>query len=122
MRLIHRIRECTPERIVCESDLTDHWVFDVHFPDDPIFPGSLLIEGAGQAIAVWAWESGMRGYPRLVKTSAKFKLPVRTSDPIVTYHARIRSKGTLCVGEVDVFIGDRLAAVVHGSLKVLPSS
>ncbi|MGQ0560788.1 MAG: 3-hydroxyacyl-ACP dehydratase FabZ family protein [Gemmatimonadota bacterium] len=82
MLMIDRICECTARSIVCETRLTNHWVFPLHFPGDPIFPGSFIIEGAGQAVAAWAWEQGMRGAPRLVKAAARFKSPVSCSDQI----------------------------------------
>lgn len=119
MLLINRILEFSPEHIVCESDLHNHWVFDVHFPGDPIFPGSLMIEGAGQTVAIWAWENGMRGAPRLVKTSAEFKSPIRPEDGAISYHARLKQRRMLTFGEVDVRAGDRIAAVVQVSLIVL---
>lgn len=36
----------------------DHWVWEEHFPGDPIFPGTLIIEAAGQLVALWAGDTG----------------------------------------------------------------
>ncbi len=119
MLMVGRIRDLEQNRIVCELDLHDHWVFSHHFPNDPIFPGTLIVEGAGQTIAVWAWENGMRGQPRLLKTSAEFDHPVMPADGVLSFHASIRSRRNLCVGQVEVWAGGRLTGRVKVTLAVL---
>ena len=116
MLQIHRVVALHGDRIVCETDLDGSWVFPLHFPGDPIFPGSLLIEGAGQAIAVWAWENELRGDPRLVRVSAEFRSPVRPGDRVLTYRGTVRRRRNVCVGSVDVLAGGRAVATVAGSL------
>ncbi|MGH7988814.1 MAG: 3-hydroxyacyl-ACP dehydratase FabZ family protein, partial [Limisphaerales bacterium] len=64
MLQIDRVLTINEGHIVCEMDISRHWVFPMHFPSDPIFPGSLLIEAAGQVVAIWAWHVGLRGHPR----------------------------------------------------------
>lgn len=119
MLLIDRIAGMNDTSIVCESDLAGHWVFDVHFPGDPIFPGSLIIEGAGQAVATWMWEQGMRGMPRLVRTGAEFKSPVTPEDSVIVYHAVIRRRRNVCVASVEAHANGRLVAIVTATLMVL---
>ena len=118
MLQIDRVREVSGDRIVCETDLEANWVFPLHFPGDPIFPGSLLIEGAGQAIAIWAWENELRGDPRLVRVEAEFRCPVVPGDRVLTYVGTIKRRRNLCVGVVSVLCGDRQVAQVKGSLVV----
>jgi 3-hydroxymyristoyl/3-hydroxydecanoyl-(acyl carrier protein) dehydratase len=118
MLQIDRVREVTGDRVVCETDLERNWVFPLHFPGDPIFPGSLIIEGAGQAIAIWAWENELRGDPRLVRVEAEFRFPVVPADGILTYVGTIKRRRNLCVGTVSVLCGDRQVAQVKGSLVV----
>jgi 3-hydroxyacyl-[acyl-carrier-protein] dehydratase len=118
MLQIDRVAEVTPERIVCETDLENNWVFPLHFPGSPIFPGSLLIEGAGQAIAIWAWENGLRGNPRLVRVEAEFRSPVQPGDHVLRYVGTIKKRRNLCVGTVDVMVNGRQVAHVKGSLMV----
>ncbi len=120
MLQIDRVREVSGERIVCEADLERNWVFPLHFPGDPIFPGSLIIEGAGQAIAIWAWENALRGDPRLVRVAATFRSPVIPADRVLTYVGTIRRRGNVCVGAVDVVANGRSVAQVKGSLVVAP--
>jgi 3-hydroxymyristoyl/3-hydroxydecanoyl-(acyl carrier protein) dehydratase len=122
MLQIDRVVEVAGDRIVCETDLSDNWVFPLHFPNSPIFPGSLLIEGAGQTIAIWAWENELRGDPRLVRVRAEFRCPVIPEHGVITYAATVRRKRNLCVGSVDVLANGRVAAHVEGSLIVTSSA
>jgi len=118
MLQIDRVLEVTGDRVVCEADLAQNWVFPLHFPGDPIFPGSLIIEGAGQAIAIWAWENDLRGDPRLVRVEAEFRCPVVPGDGLLTYVGTIRRKRNLCVGTVSVLCGGKQVAQVKVSLVV----
>ena len=84
MRQITRVTALEGIGIEGEVELgPDHWVWRQHFPGDPIFPGTLLIEAAGQLIALWAWGQGARGRPRLVRTSADFHNPVEPWTPVL---------------------------------------
>ena len=103
------------ERILSKND----WVFPLHFPGDPIFPGSLLIEGAGQVIALWGWHSGLRGKPRLVRVTAEFKSPVSMLDELVTFKGTLVKRNNMCVGTVDIMIGDRYVGKVSGSIVII---
>jgi 3-hydroxymyristoyl/3-hydroxydecanoyl-(acyl carrier protein) dehydratase len=118
MLQIDRVCEIKGDRVVCETDLEHSWVFPLHFPGDPIFPGSLLIEGAGQAIAIWAWENELRGDPRLVRVEAEFRSPVLPEDGVLTYIGTIKRRRNICVGFVSVLCGGRQVAQVKGSLVV----
>jgi 3-hydroxymyristoyl/3-hydroxydecanoyl-(acyl carrier protein) dehydratase len=120
MLQVTTITEINNGTIVAERRLSENdWVFALHFPGDPIFPGSLLIEGAGQVMAMWGWHSGLRGKPRLVKVSAEFKSPVSSIDEIVTFRGTMMKRNNMCVGSVDITIGDRYVGKVTGSIVVL---
>ena len=85
MRLISRVTAFGGPSIRGEVDLgAAHWVFPQHFPGDPIFPGSLIVEAAGQILALWAWGQGARGRPRLVRIGAEFRSPVGPSAALYT--------------------------------------
>ena len=122
MLQIDRVCEIKDERLVCEMDLDGHWVFPMHFPKDPIFPGSLLIEAAGQATAIWAWHEKLRGRPRMVKVSATFETPVLPEDQVITIHASVRRRKCVCLGSVAFFVGERVVALIEPILIILPSS
>ena len=112
MLQIDRVSAVSDAGIVCELDVPGHWVFPMHFPTDPIFPGSLLIEAAGQAVAIRGWHSGLRGRPRMARVEAKFISPVLPDDQIVTLMAAVRLRKNVCVGVVEVFVVDRKIAVI----------
>ena len=120
MLQLARVVRIEEETIVGEQPIAESdWIFRLHFPGDPIFPGSLLIEGAGQVIAVWAWNSGLHGKPRLVKVAAEFKSPVVPADRLITYVGTVHRRRNVCRGEVAIRIGEREVGTVSGSLIVL---
>jgi 3-hydroxymyristoyl/3-hydroxydecanoyl-(acyl carrier protein) dehydratase len=96
-----------------------HWVYPQHFPHDPIFPGTLIIEAAGQLVALWAWARGHRGRPRLARISASFHQPVTRPTPRLELRAEVRSKRHLQFGTVDVHAEGILVARVEAVLAVL---
>ena len=120
MLQLTNITEIDNGTIVAERHLTKtDWVFPLHFPGDPIFPGSLLIEGAGQVMAMWGWHSGLRGKPRLVKVSAEFKSPVSILDEVIVYRGSMMKRNNISIGTVDISVGDRYIGKVSGSIIVI---
>jgi 3-hydroxymyristoyl/3-hydroxydecanoyl-(acyl carrier protein) dehydratase len=122
MRQITRVTDLDGSRITGEVDLgANHWVYPQHFPDDPIFPGSLMIEAAGQLVALWAWAQGHRGRPRLLRTSASFHHPVTTSTACLELRGEVRGKRNLQFGKVELFADTNHVATVEAVLAVLAS-
>ena len=99
--------------------MRNHWVFPIHFPSDPIFPGSLIIEAAGQTVAVWAWHAGLRGKPRMLRVEAKFKTPVLPQDGTVILRAVVQQRRNICLGRVELRVGERGVAEVRPMIMVL---
>ena len=121
MRQIARVTELGGSGIAGEVDLgPTHWVYGQHFPLDPIFPGTLLIEAAGQLVALWAWANGARGRPRLVRTSAEFFSPVTPEEPLLLLRAEVKRKRHLHFATVLISCDDREVATVTAALAVLP--
>jgi 3-hydroxymyristoyl/3-hydroxydecanoyl-(acyl carrier protein) dehydratase len=116
MLQLDRVLAVSAEGASCEMDLARHWVFPLHFPKDPIFPACLMIEGAGQAIAVWAWHHKMPGNPRLARVSASFNSEVRPGDGILTFSVKVRRRRNICIGRVTLSCGNRLVADVEETL------
>ena len=103
MRIVSRVTHLKDGAITAECDLgPQHWVYPYHFPNDPIFPGSLIIEAAGQVVALWAWAEGQRGDPRLVRAAAEFRAPVQAEDAKLLIEAKVRRKRHLNFAEVSV--------------------
>jgi 3-hydroxymyristoyl/3-hydroxydecanoyl-(acyl carrier protein) dehydratase len=122
MLQIDRVFEIINGHLVCEMDVRDHWTFPIHFPTDPIFPGTLLIEAAGQAIAIWAWQVGARGRPRLVKVTANFESPVLPHDETVRLITTVRRKNNVFRGEVELSVLDKKIATVEALLIIVPET
>ena len=120
MRQLSRVTRVDGAEIEGEIDLGGHWVFPEHFPGDPIFPGSLLVEAAGQLVALWAWTAGQRGRPRLVRAGAEFHHPVTPAAQMVALRAVVRRKRHLHFGRVAIMSDDCHVATVEAVLAVLP--
>jgi len=116
MLQIDRVMDVTDGTIHCEMDMAGHWVFPLHFPKDPIFPACLMIEAAGQAIAIWAWHYKVEGLPRLVRVKASFESMVRPGDGVLTFSGRVRRRRNICLGKVELFCGSRRVAEVEETL------
>jgi 3-hydroxymyristoyl/3-hydroxydecanoyl-(acyl carrier protein) dehydratase len=116
MLQIDRVVEITADSVLCEMDLGAHWVFPLHFPKDPIFPACLMIEAAGQAIAIWAWHHRVAGNPRLARVKASFASAVRPNDGILTIAGKLRRRRNICVGVVELSCSGRAVAEVEETL------
>lgn len=116
MLQIDRVTEVTTDGVFCEMDLEHHWVFPLHFPKDPIFPACLMIEAAGQAIAIWAWHHQVPGLPRLARVQASFESAVRPEDGVLSFVGKIRHRKNICAGSVQLFCGARRIAEVEETL------
>ena len=116
MLQIDRAMEVETDTIHCELDLAGHWVFPMHFPEDPIFPACLMIEAAGQAIAIWAWHHKVAGNPRLARVQASFESAVRPGDGILSFTGKLRRRKNICVGVIELFCGTRRVAKVEETL------
>jgi 3-hydroxymyristoyl/3-hydroxydecanoyl-(acyl carrier protein) dehydratase len=119
MLQLDRVCAIQAGQIVAETDVRQHWVFPMHFPGDPIFPGTLLIEGAGQTVATWAWHMGFRGRPRLLRVFSKFDHPVLPEDHAIRFDAVVRQKRNVFPGKVEVFAHSRRVAVVELVVMIL---
>ena len=123
MRQVARVTALDGPAITGEVDLgSAHWVYAQHFPGDPIFPGALIIEAAGQVVALWAWSDGQRGRPRLVKTTAEFRAPVEIEDPVLLVDAVVRRKRHLNFAEVTVRTPRQVVANITLVLAVVPAT
>jgi 3-hydroxymyristoyl/3-hydroxydecanoyl-(acyl carrier protein) dehydratase len=122
MLQIDRVTDIDGDLIVSEVDIPDHWVFPMHFPLDPIFPGSLLMEAAGQTMAMWAWNAGIRGRPRLVKIKARFETCVVPADHVIRLIGKVRQRKRIFSGVVELFVSQRKVAEIQPMLIIIPTS
>ena len=92
--LIDRVTAITPSHTIeaYKNVTIGEQIFQGHFPDHPIYPGVMIIEGMAQAGAVLAFKSmdeeGQEGAKDKVVyfmsiDNAKFRHPVRRGDKLV---------------------------------------
>jgi 3-hydroxymyristoyl/3-hydroxydecanoyl-(acyl carrier protein) dehydratase len=123
MRQISRVTDLDGPTITGEVDVGPaHWVFAQHFPGDPIFPGTLMVEAAGQLVALWAWANGQRGRPRLVRTSAEFHSPVEPAHDRLLLRAEVKRKRHLHFATIHIATGGTAIATVEAVLAVLSTT
>ncbi len=86
MLLIDKIEEVNENSVVAKKNVTfNEPIFQGHFPDNPIFPGVLIVEAMAQAAAVLLYNG--RDYRKEKKNTlfmgidkVKFKKPVKPGD------------------------------------------
>lgn len=120
MRQLTSVSDLTGGKITGEVELSQaDWIFANHFPGDPVFPGSLLVEAAGQLVAVWAWAEGQRGRPRLLRSTARFTDEVGPDQNVIRLEANVRKRRQMNFGEVSILAGGRETATVEVALAVI---
>ena len=73
--------------------------FQGHFPDNPIFPGVLMIEGMAQTAGVLCMSTMHKTKPKsvyfLTIDKAKFRRPVLPGDTIEYHMKKVRRRGNM---------------------------
>ncbi len=93
-------------------------VFEGHFPDHPIYPGVMIIEGMAQAGGVLAFESlpkeNIESSDKIVYfmsiDKAKFRVPVVPGDRLEYRMKVLRKKGNVWQFEGRAYVDDKLVA------------
>lgn len=94
-------------------------VFQGHFPDHPVYPGVMIIEGMAQAGGVLAFQS-MSEYDQkdtndkvvyfMSIDKAKFRKPVTPGDKLVYKLDVLKHKGNIWVLQGNAYVDDTLVA------------
>lgn len=88
-------------------------VFQGHFPENPIFPGVLIVEAMAQAMAILMSYSqeGSSVTPLLGRIkNAKFKAPVYPGDQLLLSSVITKYRAPNVLGLTKAFVGDKLVA------------
>lgn len=94
-------------------------IFQGHFPDHPIYPGVMIIEGMAQAGGVLAFKSmgedEQKGTTDKVVyfmsiDRAKFRVPVTPGDKLVYKLEVLKHKGNIWVLDSKAYVDDKLVA------------
>ena len=100
-------------------------VFQGHFPDHPIYPGVMILEGMAQAGGILAFESmEMTKEEAAAKVvyfmsidKAKFRAPVRPGDKLEYRISVIKNKGAIWMLKGEAFVDDKM--VSEAELKAM---
>jgi len=94
-------------------------VFQGHFPDHPIYPGVMIIEGMAQAGGVLAFQSYSEEEQEDMNNKvvyfmsidkAKFRSPVTPGDQLVYKLSVIKHRGAIWQLDAKAFVDDKLVA------------
>ena len=94
-------------------------VFQGHFPDHPIYPGVMIIEGMAQAGGVLAFKSlsdedQANAANKVVYfmsiDKAKFRAPVTPGDQLIYKISVMKNRGTIWQFEGKAYVEDKLVA------------
>ena len=95
-------------------------IFAGHFPEHPIVPGVLLLEGAAQTLAYWALLRHPGHLVLLTGTeSAKWSQPIYPEETLHYHVTILKAKLGLVIAEVTVKVSDKIAltAKIKGFLQ-----
>src|SRR5438105_13793339 len=99
------------------------WVFDSHFPEDPVMPGTMLIEGLLQLAGFFGAYAGERGKGRVARVDeVKFLAEVTPQDEEILYRIDVRKHNReqkLLLAEGRVVAGGTERATVGSLLLVV---
>ena len=94
-------------------------VFQGHFPDHPIYPGVMIIEGMAQAGGVLAFQSYSEDEQKDIENKvvyfmsidkAKFRLPVTPGDRLIYRLSVIKHRGNIWQLDAKAFVDEKLVA------------
>ncbi len=94
-------------------------VFQGHFPDHPIYPGVMIIEGMAQAGGVLAFKSSSQEDQEAASNKvvyfmsidkAKFRSPVTPGDQLVYKLTVLKQRGAVWQLDAKAYVGDKLVA------------
>lgn len=114
--LVDRVLEIVPdERITALKNVSaNEPFFNGHFPDRPVMPGVLLVEGMAQAGGILLLESRPEGHTKLMYLmtidKARFRRPVVPGDQVRYEVEVLRLRSSHCKLGGKAWVGDQLAA------------
>ena len=119
--LVDRITKLTPGEYVegFKNVSISEPVFQGHFPDHPIYPGVMIIEGMAQAGGVLAFKSMDNATQEEIQNKvvyfmsidkAKFRAPVTPGDQLIYKINVIKNKGAIWQLDAKAYVDDKVVA------------
>lgn len=125
--LVDRVTDLTKnESIISYKNVSiSEPVFQGHFPDHPIYPGVMILEGMAQAGGILAFQSmDMTKEEAAQKVvyfmsidKAKFRAPVKPGDKLEYRISVIKNKGSIWMLKGEAFVDDKM--VSEAELKAM---
>lgn len=121
--LVDRVIEKSEDHVIATKNVTASEIFFIgHFPDYPIYPGVLIIEGLAQTAGIMLLKPGQNVIPLFLGIDeARFKSEVRPGDTLI-YEVKLKESklgifkvgGVAKVGEKTVATATLLVGVRKG--------
>jgi len=119
--LVDRITELTAGKYIegFKNVSISEPVFQGHFPDHPIYPGVMILEGMAQAGGVLAFKSMDGASQEEIQNKvvyfmsidkAKFRVPVTPGDQLVYKINVMKQKGPVWQLEAKAYVDDKVVA------------
>ena len=119
--LVDRITELTPGEYIegFKNVSISEPVFQGHFPDHPIYPGVMILEGMAQAGGVLAFKSMDGATQEEIQNKvvyfmsidkAKFRVPVTPGDQLVYKINVMKQKGPVWQLAAKAYVDDKIVA------------
>jgi 3-hydroxyacyl-[acyl-carrier-protein] dehydratase len=118
--LVDKVIERDEKKIVAIKNVTISEIFFLgHFPEYPIYPGVLIIEGMAQTAGLLLLKPDQKAVPLFLGIdSARFKSPVRPGD-VLRYEVEIvESKLNMVKVRAKASVDDRIVATAELLLGV----
>ncbi len=128
--LVDRITELEPSKMITgyKNVSISEPVFQGHFPNHPIYPGVMIIEGMAQAGGVLAFQSASKEEQEAAKDKVvyfmtidkcKFRHPVVPGDQLVYKLTVIKNRGSIWHLDGKAYVDDKLVAEAELKAKIV---
>jgi len=119
--LVDRVVKIEPSKYIeaYKNVTIGEQIFQGHFPEHPVYPGVMIIEGMAQAGGVLAFksmdESGQEDTKDKVVyfmsiDKAKFRSPIKPGDKLVYKLSVLKHKGSIWVLKGEAYVDEKLTA------------
>ncbi len=126
--LVDRVEKIEKEKLIeaYKNVTIGEQIFQGHFPDHPIYPGVMIIEGMAQAGGILAFESMSDDEQSETQDKvvyfmsidkAKFRSPVKPGDKLIYKLSVLKHRGSIWVLDGKAYVDEKL--VCEAELKAM---
>lgn len=111
---VDRVISCTDKTVVGLKNISiNEWYFQGHFPDNPVVPGVLLLEGLAQTAAIFGHLNELMKDSNCYLTEiikARFRKQAVPGDTIHYHGTLVKQRKSFFWFDCKALIGDEIAA------------